>query len=733
MFEPIDRVMKKNRGGVAPRRTVISGQDHMLSYITPTEAEVLMQLGGSGEAGPMGIPAFPEPGMGGGQDDSDPASDPGGIGGTDPAGDTSGGGSSGDSGAGEGGDTFSDDFDPLATVIGGTRDALTGAPASFGPGTPGFRDTSDYGGYEDDVLASQPVGGTGVLSAQDSFNQARGITIDNPYGYDGFFSRTFGIHPSKISYANIMDVNNRANIANNQFSKFVNPTNTPGRIGYNPAFPPAEPGFLRSGVQKEGFNTILGPVQRYARQRSPSDMIAAAAFGPFGLIADQLTKDTFGVGGIRPPDAAAPGQPTSLLGQAVQGIRQGVGDLIGRLTPKEQEKVAESGGRYEVVERDGRNVMVFADGSEIDLGRGREVGVDPMRDSVFATDPAFFGQKREKGVLQRGFDALGRMDARSKISPEVDAFLSEHGITTEQFLDPDSFSRALIEQVPDGAVLPDGKVMSPDLREEVINDFNTRQETDSKPDIGGMIQDLLSSADPSAGLFTPVADTTGQRKRSGSQNLYVTDKYSTTDELINKFGLGSFFRGLGMDVARPPSVQQYVPRTQQRSFLGNLFPTTATTPAPPESAFTPAAQARRDAQTLGLASLEDLVSRNIPMGPEIDTRTQRSGFSLTPSEREFQQLQESFGGGPDDGAVGASGASDDGTEFVNYQPKISGGYYDYDTVFDNMPLRPPIQDGDGRDRIADNMPLPDYRIVIPTEEILNRLQFFMDPSRRVKM
>jgi hypothetical protein len=116
------------------------------------------------------------------------------------------------------------------------------------------------------------------------------------------------------------------------------------------------------------------------------------------------------------------------------------------------------------------------------------------------------------------------------------------------------------------------------------------------------------------------------------------------------------------------------------------------------------------------------------MGPEIDTRTQRSGFSLTPSEREFQQLQESFGGGPDDGAVGAS---DDDTEFVNYQPKISGGYYDYD----NFPLRPPIQDDPlmGPIRKIGFNSGDDNRVLIPTEEILNRLQFFMDPSRGVKM
>jgi hypothetical protein len=45
-------------GAVPPRRTDIRGQDHMLSYITPDEADILMALGGSGEAGPMGIPAF---------------------------------------------------------------------------------------------------------------------------------------------------------------------------------------------------------------------------------------------------------------------------------------------------------------------------------------------------------------------------------------------------------------------------------------------------------------------------------------------------------------------------------------------------------------------------------------------------------------------------------------------------------------------------------------------------
>ena len=45
-------------GAVPPRRTDIGGQDHMLSYITPDEADILKALGGSGEPGPMGIPAY---------------------------------------------------------------------------------------------------------------------------------------------------------------------------------------------------------------------------------------------------------------------------------------------------------------------------------------------------------------------------------------------------------------------------------------------------------------------------------------------------------------------------------------------------------------------------------------------------------------------------------------------------------------------------------------------------
>lgn len=45
-------------GGSVPRATEIAGQPHMLSYITPGEAEVLKSMGGAGEPGPGGIPAY---------------------------------------------------------------------------------------------------------------------------------------------------------------------------------------------------------------------------------------------------------------------------------------------------------------------------------------------------------------------------------------------------------------------------------------------------------------------------------------------------------------------------------------------------------------------------------------------------------------------------------------------------------------------------------------------------
>jgi|DEB0MinimDraft_6_1074348.scaffolds.fasta_scaffold16688_2 hypothetical protein len=80
--------MAKMNKIMPPRNTTIRGQDHLLAYITPEEAQMLMDNGGAGKAGPMGIPAFftddDEAGAGDfsmGPDDTSPSNDGGNDGG----------------------------------------------------------------------------------------------------------------------------------------------------------------------------------------------------------------------------------------------------------------------------------------------------------------------------------------------------------------------------------------------------------------------------------------------------------------------------------------------------------------------------------------------------------------------------------------------------------------------------------------------------------------------------
>jgi hypothetical protein len=46
-------------GTNTPLETTISNQPHALAYITPSEEGLLRSLGGTGQAGPGGVPAFP--------------------------------------------------------------------------------------------------------------------------------------------------------------------------------------------------------------------------------------------------------------------------------------------------------------------------------------------------------------------------------------------------------------------------------------------------------------------------------------------------------------------------------------------------------------------------------------------------------------------------------------------------------------------------------------------------
>ena len=89
---------KKLQDQNPPRRVEIRGQDHLLAYITPEEAQMLMANGGAGQPGPMGIPAFFDVGEGAGGYDSGGKGD-------DKAADTAGGAGDPDAGIGGGGST----------------------------------------------------------------------------------------------------------------------------------------------------------------------------------------------------------------------------------------------------------------------------------------------------------------------------------------------------------------------------------------------------------------------------------------------------------------------------------------------------------------------------------------------------------------------------------------------------------------------------------------------------
>ena len=64
IFQPMP--MQMQMGGMVPMSTNIGGLPHMLSYITPGEASVLQDMGGTGQPGPGGVPSFvyDEAGMG---------------------------------------------------------------------------------------------------------------------------------------------------------------------------------------------------------------------------------------------------------------------------------------------------------------------------------------------------------------------------------------------------------------------------------------------------------------------------------------------------------------------------------------------------------------------------------------------------------------------------------------------------------------------------------------------
>tara|TARA_R100000541_G_scaffold9632_1_gene17379 strand:+ start:642 stop:1454 length:813 start_codon:yes stop_codon:yes gene_type:complete len=109
-------------------------------------------------------------------------------------------------------------------------------------------------------MQNQNIGGGGgfidTYDAKQALQTARGITATNPYGYEGFFTKNFGIEPENIDYTyggqtSLGDIKEMADI---NYRRYVNPMNDPKLPGFNP-------NKLASETQRDinrGFGSLFG-------------------------------------------------------------------------------------------------------------------------------------------------------------------------------------------------------------------------------------------------------------------------------------------------------------------------------------------------------------------------------------------------------------------------------------------------------------------------------------------
>ena len=232
----------------------------------------------------------------------------------------------------------------MASVENRRGDAATSAMASGRDVDPGGGSDGSGGflsnDYTPDFNRVSQIQDT--MQAQETFNRSRGITSTNPFGNDNIFTKYLGIDPKNIDYSNNISSSNRISIANNQFSKFMNPQNKPGMVGYNPNFPTADEGQLRSGVQSAGYKTQFGDVMGQARQQSTGEMTARGLAGLFGglpgFALGQIGTQEYGLPGQPGFDRFDPNNPNpggGILGQFLGGLNptQAKDALVGAFAP----------------------------------------------------------------------------------------------------------------------------------------------------------------------------------------------------------------------------------------------------------------------------------------------------------------------------------------------------------------------------------------------------------------
>jgi len=419
----------------------------------------------------------------------------------------------------------------VADVASGRADAATSAAI-------GGRDVDPGADVGDNYTANDYIPNMARVNEvldyrqkQEAFNLANGITDANPFGrlsrgITGFAINKLGLDPKHISYPSL-SLSQRRAIANNQFSKFMNPQNKPGEIvnnrasnlftGYNPNFPTAKEGELRSGVQYDGYKTQYGDVMSQAREQSIGEMTARGLAGLFGglpgLALGQIGTKEYGLpgqpgfedfdpnnprtgggilgqvlGGLNPTQAAqkaaelkqsiidefttpnVPGPvPTSSSGKfGADADLRGFEERFGGTHPLSGETTVKSSGSSIVDGKTGFQTETLPDGSVRSVQTIGGISPETQRRSDEIFGPSMFpaagnyGSRLSGEQLAGGFgiDTIGEAFGRGSVelSPSVQDFLDEHGMSVRDLMDKD-FSK-----VPDGARLPSGQIMGPEFR-----------------------------------------------------------------------------------------------------------------------------------------------------------------------------------------------------------------------------------------------------------------------------
>ena len=146
-------------------------------------------------------------------------------------------------------------------------------------------------GYESMNAPTLP--GTGYMSRPE-FEAVSGMTATNPYGNDGFFSRVFGIDPSKIDYTSNLGPRGIENVKRQAYDRFLNPFARVDAFGRPTMGADASLGLTRSGVQP-GDLTVFGPAVQSQRE------------GIAGLFENTV------LGSLMPKQARIPGYDRNVL------------------------------------------------------------------------------------------------------------------------------------------------------------------------------------------------------------------------------------------------------------------------------------------------------------------------------------------------------------------------------------------------------------------------------------